>query len=228
MGDITKIYHDNGYTLIGKGVGNSIFKDIRSANERIYIISPFVSADLAKTLVSKSSQGVDVILVTTATTKNRMLKKKHSRKVLTKSSFSFDGYAFGLKLILLLVLIFMAVVNREFSLKFWINVAEYLSGYGYDSYQVANALKIFFTILLFLSGLYLFSNLLFKKHFVFPVLTRGNHNLHSKIYIIDSSCYWGSANFTYSGFYRNFENITKSTSQPILNKFNLVVRKLMS
>lgn len=73
---------------ISRGVGSVLEDSLRTAEKRLWIVSPWISPEYADFMVNKKEKGVDVQLITSLETQNKgafsKLLKKEKRKVTKK------------------------------------------------------------------------------------------------------------------------------------------------
>lgn len=90
FGIVLKINKEDFEIQISRGVGSTLEDFLRSADERLWIVSPWISPEYAEFIVSKKNDGLDVQLATSLESSNRgafqklieKRKKKTEEKIL--------------------------------------------------------------------------------------------------------------------------------------------------
>lgn len=187
----------------GRAVGHILEDLIGSANERIYVISPWVSPKYANLLLKKKEKGCDVFLITTNDTSNA--QHRNSLELLIEKT----------------------QVENELK-KYWrifaiLSAASFLFGL-----LLANWLLLFSVI--FAIAAFILRSLKYKELFSFKipmiVYDKNSDFTHSKLYILDKVAVIASANFTESGFWKNIEEIVIFNDKKIVEELNNAFEKI--
>jgi phosphatidylserine/phosphatidylglycerophosphate/cardiolipin synthase-like enzyme len=212
----------------GTNAGKEIEREIQSAKESVKIISPYISTKNIDILQDTHNRGVQVYLATSeGFTKNKVNEIKiyrdliHQKRITNHTNKQTRFWGRILVLIGFVALFYFSFTNLNLFSLYW-------------KWEVG-----IFLILLILSKIlkdmrvYTYSyepNLPFSVY-VSPYeneVTTEHFFIHSKIFIIDKSiAFIGSVNFTYAGFYNNYETLIriedKSAIQEIEKQFEILL-----
>lgn len=205
-----RIYAENVSVYLGKNAGDHIIKQIQNAQKSIKVISPYLSVALIDLLIAKANQGVEVLLLTNDDRSSRFDPTGQGqviRRLLTQQQF-VDEAAYQEKtkkirtyqvcMILSIILIFVCLfamptfkAKISFAILFTI-AASIFRG----KLKAAKRLPVFYY--------QYFASLNFK---IIKQRSARDDFFHVKAYVIDGeTAYFGSLNFTQSGFHRNIES----------------------
>ncbi len=195
--------------IFGKAVGHFIEDLIVSAKQRVWIISPWISEKYADLLLKLKEKNIDVKLVTS----NDKLNEKSIKKLIEEViQFKVKGLKRMIYISICISLIFINI--------FYFNLLTFIFS------------SLLFS--LFAYELIKKEKLIHKKIDV-EIVDRVENFMHSKIYLIDEYAIITSANFTESGFWRNYEfaiiiknpEISKKVSKYFeYLKSNILIKKL--
>ncbi|MEK6848871.1 MAG: phospholipase D family protein [Nanoarchaeota archaeon] len=200
-------FSNKDHIYIGREAGKEIHEKIKNARTSVKIVSPYLSPDYIKELISLHKKGIDVTLVTCDKIGNNsysnfrpsdLIKKE---KVLDEKAKKLKKFLFNSFSWLFIIFVLFVIPSFIFSILF-----------------------IFAGIFLFASIIALFSSKFisdysFKYEPIFRIKVfdsasgknrRSTELIHSKIFVIDEEiAFLGSVNFTYSGFKTHYETAIK-------------------
>jgi phosphatidylserine/phosphatidylglycerophosphate/cardiolipin synthase-like enzyme len=192
----------------GKGVGKVFLPDFKEAKSRLYIVSPWLSADMAKLVVAKHEEGVSVKLITTDSTE--------------------PGHIAALSE--------LGKFVKHTSPLCWVGALVALLGLGISAYCYFffNMGLFVSSILVFLAGLFIYGIGSGRVKYTFQsAIGEGNllvvdQSLHAKLYIADDLVVVGSANFTISGMFHNIEAVALVKNREISDKLAKFVEEVFA
>jgi phosphatidylserine/phosphatidylglycerophosphate/cardiolipin synthase-like enzyme len=181
------------YKLIhGRGVGNQLTEAVNKAENRIWVVTPWISKKYAKQLVKKHDNGVDVKLMTTDDLGNSAQKKSLNYLIDTWKEEKGQDLSWLRKTGYGLILggLALAALAQSPAPTLISVLGAGAAGYGHVMDDFRKVTKI-------------------QKNMAFQMFNGDYHShsslTHSKIYILDDQVFVGSANFTEHGLWQNIE-----------------------
>ncbi|MCK4647847.1 phospholipase D family protein [Candidatus Pacearchaeota archaeon] len=217
-----KTYSDKTETYLGRGAGKEIAEEIANAKESIKIISPYLSPSYVDDLLELAKKGVKVTLITSNEIEKDksgeysdlsdtdLIKQKRTTDEDTKNKRDKGRFYSGVGFILsLLISIFYSYTFGGIVLVVSLIAFTYFhkTRIYYYSYYSPIRLKVF-------------PDEYHKEG-------RGKYLVHSKIFIIDGKvAFVGSVNYTYRGFKKSYETITKIKTYNAVEDISKEVERL--
>ena len=193
---------------IGKQAGAEILKEIKNAERSVKVVSPYLSPDYVKELVSLHKKGRAITLVTADNIEENsrysdfrvsdlVEKKEIFDEGLSKERKNGMLYSFLGTIISLMATFFSFLLPLLLYPSVILLLGSLMFSYYYYSIQTS---KLTYTPLFRIK---VFDSRSGEKPF-------STELIHSKIFIIDEKvCFLGSVNFTYSGFKTHYETAIK-------------------
>lgn len=219
---------------IGKGAGKKLLHDIENAQKSVKIVSPFLSPDYIKILIGLKERGLDIKLITSDEIedykdRNKIIYQLIKQIVVTdrKSEIQRDKL---IKLKNWYIASFVLSIFLSISLGYFASSIFY---YGLILSALL-CLTLYFTDRMIRYKRiynYHYEQLFPFKVFISPQRTnysiQKSFYIHSKIYIIDDTiAYFGSVNFSKSGFFYNFESRIRITDKETISELKNLFEEL--
>ena len=217
---------------IGTGAGCKLDKDLKEAKKSIKIVSPYISLEKLKELISYKEKGVDIHLFTLRNSLNK-LNDDFLRKILiqertTDIKAENNRQKQKKRLKIIKILLFVSIV--------FVSMLIYLTN---------SVLNLFLVTPIFLLYLYMkkiknkiritqifsykYTNLFDINVYSDKNNLNGNTFIHAKIYIIDEKIvYLGSLNFSNNGFSLSMETRIRTTDKNVSEKVLDTFAKLIN
>ena len=214
------------HIYIGREAGKEIHEKIKNARTSVKVVSPYLSPDYIKDLISLHKKGIKVTLVTcdkveynsysdfrpsdlTKIEKVQNEKAKKLKKSMFNSFillftisvlFAVLAFVFSMLFIFAGIFLFVSIISLIFS--------KVISDYSFK-YEPIFRIKVFDSS----SG---------KNR-------RSTEHIHSKVFVIDEEIvFLGSVNFTYSGFKTHYETTIKVEDNNAVRDISQEVESLYS
>lgn len=223
--------------VLGENAGIRLHHDLNEATKSIYVLSPYVSSNFTDLLITKSYQGVNVMLISTddrAAAYDKTGQRDNIARVYAQTCFTDNDEALRkqqalskiqkkrrlLNFVTMFVCIFIGFMFRN-RIETYENIFLYILAAEERKYLFS--LFVFFPIMIAYGNLkhdqekarkiklYSYS---YRTLIDFKIIKRNNSSMiHTKLYIIDDSiAYLGSLNFTNNGLHRNVESAIRISS----------------
>ncbi|MDP4039150.1 MAG: phospholipase D-like domain-containing protein [Candidatus Pacearchaeota archaeon] len=195
------------HIYIGREAGKEIHQKIKNARTSVKVVSPYLSPDYIKDLISLHKKGIKVTLVTCDKIENNSYSDFRPSDLIKKEKIQ-DVKVKKLKKSLFKSFIWLFIISMLFAV-----------------------LAFVFSMLFIFAGIFLFAGIIalvsskiisdysFKYEPIFRIKVFDSASgknfgstelIHSKIFIIDEEiAFLGSINFTYSGFKTHYETMIK-------------------
>lgn len=213
---------------IGNGAGTKLMKEIKKAQKSVKIVSPYLSPDLIKELLSLNKEGIQVHLITSDDIEDYFYAQKKQIHELIIQNQSIDEESqkkrnnwIKYSKIILAIIILLSITSIS------ILIYTKLWNIGYVFIPICFLFLIYCTLKHKIKNkkifTYSYSKLFPFKVYISPYADKTNDSnsmfIHSKIYIIDDKiAYLGSLNFTESGTKRNYETRIRTEDYNAIKK----------
>lgn len=224
-----KTHSSDSEVYLGRKAGADLLTDIEYAKKSVKIVSPYLTASYVKELIKLQKKGVEVSVITADDIKEgdgNFSDLTHKdlivqEKILNKQEKENREMGMKKSSLILLPILIWAFLPKLLSFTFIIiNVIIYLVVflnyynkriYSYKYHPVFTRLKVFFS------------------HHSKSIEGKGDHLIHSKIYVIDEVvAYVGSVNYTYDGTIKNYESLVKIKDKNAVNNISKEVESLFN
>ncbi|WP_322934214.1 phospholipase D-like domain-containing protein [Bacteroides sp. CG01] len=208
---------------MGKQAGTRIFYEIQRARKSIKIVSPYLSDNRLDELISLKRKNIDVKLITSDIERSNIEQSTLRKLFIQKREIDTEAKRKcekGIKLLKILLMGFIVSILLEtvllvcnFDVKYLWGILPIIGIFiCYKSLQILIKRKKIFN--------YKYSMCFPMKVYTTKELyTKRATFIHAKIYIIDDSvAYFGSLNFTNSGFEYNLETQVRTEDKDTVNK----------
>lgn len=221
-----KTHSNDSEVYVGRKAGEELIRQIKNAKESVKIVSPYLTPKYVEELIDVQKKGVQVTLLTADEVKegygnysnlsHRDLIRQEQILDEEKSIERSKGMKWaGLSALLIILwgifglnylIIPNIIISGMIFAKFYSKVI-----YSYKYHSIFTRLRVFYSQ--------------HKKN----ELLRGDHLVHSKIYVIDEKvAYVGSVNYTYDGTITNYECLVRIDDLNAVSKISNEVEELYS
>jgi len=200
-------------------IADKVIPLIRSAKRKIWVVSPWISSEVAQLLIQKHTEGVDTKLITTLNMTpshiqalSQLLERKKELVRPQHRGLLIAGYIivlFGLLASIILL------------------VAPEITPIVYALPTLLIVVIVGLVLLALGMGV--------KRSYLTPIIGEGNlvihrdeQSLHAKLLICDDIAVIGSANMTWSGLHRNIEIIVVIRNPQLVRRLEDFFEKLLS
>lgn len=192
---------------LGRNAGSRLYHHLRSARQRVIVVSPYVKAHFARELVSLQQRGIDVSLVT-----SEDVVRRHdvACELVEQHRHSDERARRRRRRSLLLSALLALACFPATTLAPWL---PWLIVYPVVAVPLAVFLFLWSCVMRLYSYSYRF-RLGRTKILVSPYANGGDRGkeplmMHAKAYVIDEVAYLGSLNLTTEGFFDNLETCVR-------------------
>ena len=221
-----RTFSNKDYIYIGRGAGKEIHEKIRNAKKSVKIVSPYLSPDYIKDLISLHKKEVKVTLITCDKIESNSYSDFQISDLIKKEQI-YDEKARKLKKFLFKSFIWLFITSLLFA----------ILAFVFFMLIIIAGILVLASIISLLSSV-LISDYSFKYEPIFRIKVfdsysgkspRSTELVHSKIFVIDEEiAFLGSANFTYSGFKTHYETTIKVEDKTAVSDISQEVEKLYS
>ena len=219
-------FSNKDHIYIGREAGKEIHERIKRAKKSVKVVSPYLSPDYLKDLISMYKKGIKITLITCDKIESNSYSDFNPSDLIKKEKI-YNDKAGKLKKLLFKFFIQLFIISLFLAV----------------SAFILPMLFIFAGILIIISIIILaysisISDYLFKCEPIFGIKVfdsasgknpRSTELIHSKIFVIDEEiAFLGSANFTYSGFKTHYETTIKVEDRNAVKDISEEVEKLYS
>ncbi len=221
-----KTFSNSNHVYIGREAGKEIHEKIRNAKSSVKIVSPYLSADYLKDLITLHKKGIKVTLITCDKIQNSPYSDFRKSDLIKEEKIK-DEKAVKMRKFLFYSFIFSIVISIIMIIPYFL-----------VSFTIIPTIIAFSLSIISLFAYFLILDYSFKYTPIFRIKVFDSASvkkpgstelIHSKIFVIDEeTAFLGSANFTYSGFKTHYETVIKITDKNAVRDISEEVEKLYS